>query len=104
MKKCNKCDLEHSEIVMVKNTCYLCVLSQCPSKTRRQIKEYKKAVSIRLALSTPLTTNNSVAIVERIGLENLGFIDQIVRGMIIDHQPGVSFCKRLHYYLDKEGL
>jgi hypothetical protein len=102
MKTCKKCGVEYSEIVMVKNTCYLCILSQWPPKTQRRIKDYKKAVSIRLALSTPLTTTNAPAIVDRIGLERLEFLDKICRGEIISHYPGISFCQRLNEYLDRE--
>ena len=103
MKTCKKCGLEHSEIVMVRDSCYLCILSQWPPVSRRQEKDYKKAVAIRLALSTPLTTKNAQAIVERVGLERLEFLNEVVKGNIVDHQPGALFVKRLNQYLDREG-
>lgn len=83
-----------------KTECYICTLQKYPPETRKQIKRYKKAVSISLALNSPLTVTTAPAIVEKVGLNNLDLIQDIIDKKIIPHDPRNTFQRRITEYLE----
>lgn len=96
MKTCKKCHTEHADIVMIKNTCYLCILKQWQPKTKKQYRRYENAVAMRLLLTTPISSQKSaMAIVQRIGLDNLLKVQAIIDGEIASHNPCNTFEQRL---------
>lgn len=100
MSKCKIHDGMPDVCMVTKNECYMCILNKWPPKSRKQIRQYKKAVSIMLALSSPLTVITSPAIVEKVGLDNLKLIEKIIKGSIVSHKPPLTFQQRLTDYLE----
>ena len=103
MTTCKTCKEQNPDVVMIKNTCYLCILKKWPPKTRRQYRIYENAVAIRLRLTTPLSDQKSaLKIVHKIGLDNLLRVQAVIDGKIVLRQPGVTFYQRLIEKLDKK--
>ncbi len=100
MSKCKNHDGMPKVCMVTRKECYLCILNKWPPKSRKQIKQYKKAVSIMLALSSPLTVTTAPVIVEKIGLDNLQLIERIIKGSVISHKPRKTFQQRLTDYLE----
>ena len=101
MSKCKIHGNEMPKVCMVTKTeCYICILNKWPPKSRKQEKQYKKAVSIMLALSSPLTVTTAPPIVEKVGLDNLQLINDIIENKIIPHVPVNTFQHRLTDYLE----
>lgn len=97
---CTTCKIVYPESCMIKKTCYLCTLAKFPPKTSKQLKNYKKAVGIRLKLVTPLHTNAQVnKIINTVGLDDLGYLQQIIDGKIVSIKPEATFYIRLVKYL-----
>jgi hypothetical protein len=96
MKICKKCGKKNPDIVMIKKTCYICILKQWPPKNRKQYRKYENAVAIRLLLTTPISSQKgAMDIVRRIGINNLLKIQEIIDGVIVSHKPGNTFEQRL---------
>lgn len=101
MKICKKCHTENPDIVMIKKTCYLCILKQWPPKTKKQYRRYENAVAMRLLLATPISSQKSAMdIVQKIGLDNLQKVQAVIDGEIVSHKPGNTFEQRLIDYLE----
>jgi len=102
MKLCKKCHQQNPDIVMIKNTCYICVLKQWPPKTKKQYRRYENAVAVRLLLSTPISSQKSAMdIVRKIGLDNLLKVQSVIDGKIVKHMPRNTFEQRLIEVLDE---
>ena len=102
MKTCKTCKTRYTEKLLIKKTCYLCILKQWPPKTRRQYRIYENAVAIRLRLTTPLDNQkDALKIVQKIGLDNLLMIEAVIDGEIVLHRPVNTFYQRLWDELDK---
>lgn len=102
MKICKICGKQNPDIVMIKKTCYLCVLQQWPPKTRKQYRTYENAVAMRLLLMTPISSQKvAVDIVRKVGLDHLLKMEKIIKGKIVSHEPRNSFVQRLKEALDE---
>ncbi len=99
MSKCKNHDGMPKVCMVTKNECYICILNKGYTRLRKHKKQYKKAVSIMLALSSPLTVITAPAIVEKVGLGNLQLIEHIIKG-VVPHKPPLTFEKRLTDYLE----
>ncbi len=97
---CKNHDSMPDVCMVTKKVCYVCILQKWPPITGKQIKRYKKAVSIRLALNTPLVVTTAPAIVEKVGLNNLDLIQDIIDKKIIPHEPRNTFQRRITEYLE----
>lgn len=93
-KNC-KCGLSFPKNLMVGKKCYICTLKMWPPKNQFHVKKYKKAVSIRLSLASPLNLKQSTVIVDKLGLEKLMYIQQVIEGKIIPLKPNSTFYQRL---------
>jgi len=96
MKTCKICHKQNPDIVMIKKTCYICILQTWPPKTKKQYRIYENAVAIRLRLTTPIDNQKTaLEIVRKVGLDNLLKMESIIKGEIVPHKPGYTFSRRL---------
>ncbi len=95
-----KCGLSFHKNLMIGNKCYLCVLGQWPPKTRKQLKDYEKAVSIRLSLATPLNLSQGEHVTKRIGLDKLQTLQDLIDGKIVGHKPNSTFYQRTKSFIE----
>ena len=73
-----KCGMSFPKDLMIEKTCYLCTLQNFPPRSRRQYKNYCKAVSVRLCVTTPLTLTQAKNIVNIAGLLNLKILSDAI--------------------------
>lgn len=95
-----RCSMSFPKSLMVGKICYLCALNNWPPRTRKQLKDYEKAVSIRLSLVTPLTIDQGRIITKIVGLHNLQLLQDLIDGKMISHKPGATFYQRARAYLE----
>ena len=94
------CNLTFPKNLMIGKECYLCVLGQWPPKGRKQLRDYEKAVSIRLGLNSPLTTKQGLKITKIVGLAKLGLLQEVLEGKVVPLKPVSTFYQRLFEKLE----
>ena len=97
--KCS-CSLSFPKNLMIGEKCYICVLGEWPPRTRKQLKDYEKAVSVRLGLNSPLTVGQGTKLTKLVGLHNLQLLQEIVEGKVVKHKPNATFYQRSRVYLE----
>ncbi len=101
-KKCCECGQPYPEGLFADKTCYICTLKKWPPKNRSQYRKYETAVAIRLRLTTPISTqNDAIGIVEKVGLDNLQTLQDIIDEKVVSYDPRNTFYQRLFDEVDK---
>ena len=99
---CKTCKTQNPKNLMVRGVCPICILKKWPPKNMRQYRTYENAVAIRLRLTTPLSDQKTaLAIVKKIGIDNLIKVQRVIDGKIVPHKPGGDFYQRLVEELDR---